>query len=99
MAAIPRTNDDDRLNGTQDSDVIPGLGGDDRLHGERGSDSLYGGEGDDRLNGGIGSDLMVGGTGNDVYFIINAGGQVIEAAGEGADTVYAKVDYALAAGE
>ena len=41
---------------------------------------------------------MAGGTGNDTYFVDNAGDVVTETAGEGTDTVYASVSYALAAG-
>ena len=46
-----------------------------------------------------GADLMTGGTGNDMYYVDSAGDQVIQAAGEGSDTVYAKVDYTLGAGQ
>jgi Ca2+-binding RTX toxin-like protein len=42
---------------------------------------------------------MAGGTGNDIYAVDNASDQVIEAAGEGVDTVYARVSWTMAAGQ
>lgn len=56
---------DDRLNGTDDADVIKGLGGDDRIDGDDGSDLLNGGAGDDRIEGDDGHDRIIGGSGND----------------------------------
>ena len=49
------------------------------------------------LDGGAGADTMTGGAGNDTYFVDNAGDAVIENASEGNDTVYASIDYRLAA--
>src|SRR5262249_13147774 len=42
---------------------------------------------------------MAGGTGNDTYVVDNAGDKVIEAAGQGSDTVYASVDWSMAAAQ
>jgi Ca2+-binding RTX toxin-like protein len=41
---------------------------------------------------------MAGGAGNDTYFVDNAAAVVNEAAGQGTDTVWASVNYALTAG-
>jgi Ca2+-binding RTX toxin-like protein len=69
-----------------------------RIYGGEGIDELAGGDGADTLNGKAGADAMAGGAGNDRYFVDDAGDTAIEIAGEGADTVYADVDYALQAG-
>jgi Ca2+-binding RTX toxin-like protein len=87
------------LVGGAGNDTLNGGIGDDWLTGNGGSDTLNGGTGNDRLDGGIGADTMTGGTGDDIYVVENASDQVIEAVGEGNDTVYTSVDYALASGQ
>jgi Ca2+-binding RTX toxin-like protein len=61
------------------------------------ANTLIGNALDNRMIGGAGADLMIGGAGNDAYEVTETGDAVVENAGEGIDTVYAYVDYALAA--
>jgi Ca2+-binding RTX toxin-like protein len=65
---------DDILDGTQDSnllegqkgrDIIHGLAGDDELRGHAGADDLHGDDGSDLILGGDGSDRLHGGSDND----------------------------------
>jgi Ca2+-binding RTX toxin-like protein len=62
-------------------------------------DAFYGGAGNDWFDGRAGADAMTGGSGNDSYYVDNAADQVIEAAGDGIDTVYTSVDFSLGAGQ
>jgi Ca2+-binding RTX toxin-like protein len=80
------TDNGEMVNGTSGNDFLPGLGG---------IDVLNGGNGNDVLDGGAGSDSMYGGLGNDTYFVTDAHDLVGENAGEGFDTVFASVDYAM----
>ena len=66
---------DDRITGTQQTDIIigfsgsdtiSGMNGSDIIQGNEGQDKLYGEAGDDILQGGIGSDQFYGGIGNDI---------------------------------
>src|SRR5262245_53290536 len=61
------------------------------------NNTLKGLDGDDELRGGAGADTMIGGTGDDIYWVDQAGDIVSEAAGEGTDHVYSRVDYTLGA--
>jgi|CXWL01.1.fsa_nt_gi Ca2+-binding RTX toxin-like protein len=58
-------------------------------------DTLIGEGGDDFLDGNENADRMVGGAGDDRYRVDHSGDVVVEADGEGADTVFSLVDYTL----
>jgi Ca2+-binding RTX toxin-like protein len=81
------TEGGETLTGDEGRDRLAGLDGNDRLRGFGGNDVLLGGSGNDTLEGGAGSDRMEGGAGNDTYFVDASGDVVVEAAGEGTDTV------------
>src|SRR5262245_2949363 len=77
--------------------TLDGGNGDDFLFGGHGSELPLGGLGNDVLSGGIGVDTMRGGVGDDAYVVDNIGDVVVENPGEGNDTVFASVNYALSA--
>jgi serralysin len=67
-----------------------------KLTGNEFVNRIHGGDGKDTLDGGGGGDFLYGGAGNDVYVVGNAGVHIIEAAGEGIDTVRSSISIKLA---
>jgi Ca2+-binding RTX toxin-like protein len=80
--------------------VIYGDDGDDALgarsSGTLVSDTLNGGAGNDSFSADGGGDVLIGGVGDDRYFITTLDQTIVEAAGEGYDTVIAVGGYVLA---
>lgn len=69
------------------------------LNGNAGNDTLRGSNGPDSLDGQAGADRMIGHGGNDTYQVDNAGDLVLEAVGEGTDTILTSVSFVLGAGQ
>ena len=69
------------------------------LTGNAFAQSITGNAGNNILDGADGADTMSGLFGNDTYHVDNAGDRVVEAVGQGRDTVLTRVSYALQAGQ
>ncbi|PAX51879.1 putative Ig domain-containing protein [Brunnivagina elsteri] len=83
------------VNGTTNSETINGTNSNDNINAGDGNDTVNGGAGNDIIDGGAGSDRLVGGTGDDTYIVDNSRDVVVEAAGEGRDTVKSSANHTL----
>ena len=77
------TNQNDRIFGSGDDNILRGLDGVDRMFGRGGDDSMSGGADRDIMNGNGGNDLMRGDDGNDI--LRGGGGMDTLLDGSGAD--------------
>src|ERR1043165_9576873 len=67
------------------------------VYGGDGNDTLVGNDADNQFHGGRGADLMAGGPGHDNHFLDTPDYTLVQAAGEGVDTVVASISYMLGA--
>ena len=85
-----------RLSANVDDLVLQG-NADLQGYGNGDTNLMYGNAGNNILDGGAGADAMFGGAGNDVYYVDNAGDQVVENPGEGFDAVFSTAHFRLTA--
>src|SRR5690606_32397385 len=76
--------------------TLIGDASDNRLVANAAVNRLEGHDGNDVLDGGAGADTLIGGRGDDTYIVDNTGETIVEALGEGNDTIRATVSYSIA---
>lgn len=79
------TSGDNRLNGTEQTDIILTFGGNDVISGRGGDDLIISGGGNDSIGGGSGNDIVIAGSGNDV--VSGGDGDDRIFGGKGADVI------------
>lgn len=83
------------ITGNDGLNRLSGLAGNDTLIAGAGDDTLDGGSGNDTLVGGAGKDSHIGGLGDDVFFVDDAGDQIVEQFLGGRDTVNSTVNHKM----
>ncbi len=85
------------INGTGNSsaNLLTGNSAANVLTGGGGNDTIDAGNGNDTLDGGTGVDLLRGGAGDDTYVVDDWADAVVEASGEGTDSVQASASFTL----
>ncbi|MEO1198391.1 MAG: NosD domain-containing protein [Pseudomonadota bacterium] len=92
VSIYPFGGDGQVVTGTENDDVFRG----DEAFVSQEAQTFIGGQGDDELRGGAGADTLNGGEGDDTFFA-DATDTIVEAVGEGTDTVVTGEDHTLAA--
>ncbi len=69
------------------------------LNGNEFNQTLIGNDGDNTLDGRGGDDVLFGQGGNDIYGVDSENDQVVEAVGDGNDTIFARSSYRIATGQ
>lgn len=80
-------NQGNTLTGNAGNNQLSSGTGSDVIFANVGDDSISSGAGNDYIDGGAGKDTMAGGQGDDTYVLDNLSDYVIEASGEGWDTI------------
>ncbi|NGN43474.1 calcium-binding protein [Mesorhizobium sp. CGMCC 1.15528] len=61
------------------------------------NNTIVGNAGNNTIDGGPGNDTLTGGGGDDVYIVSSTGDRIIEASGEGRDTIRSSIDWTIGA--